>query len=117
MFMVEKVFQNKLSDWNGTNFVTDPTWGDNGKGKVVDLMAQRADLIVRVNGGANAGHTVINEKGEFKLHLMPSGIFNPDAICVLSDTVVVNPLILVDEINFLKSAGVDVSNKNLIISQ
>jgi adenylosuccinate synthase len=80
-------------------------------------MEQRADLIVRVNGGANAGHTVINEKGEFKLHLTPSGIFNPDAICVLSDTVAVNPLILVDEIATLKAAGVEISNKNLLVSQ
>lgn len=115
--MAERLTRGTLENWSGTNFVTDPTWGDNGKGKVVDLMAQRADLIVRINGGANAGHTVINEKGEFKLHLMPSGIFNPNAVCVLSDTVVVNPLILVEEISSLKKAGVEVGHKNLLISR
>lgn len=115
--MTERLRQSTLDNWNGTNFVTDPTWGDNGKGKVVDLMAQRADMIVRVNGGANAGHTVINEMGEFKLHLMPSGIFNPDAICVLSDTVALNPLILADEINTLRATGVEISRTNLLVSQ
>lgn len=107
----------RLKTWEGTNFVTDPAWGDNGKGKVVDLMAQRADLVVRVNGGPNAGHTVRNEYGEFKFHLMPSGIFNPRAICVLSDTVVVNPGILSDEILDLRRAGVEVTRNNLLISK
>ncbi len=115
--MPERLPRNRLENWSGTNFVTDPAWGDDGKGKVVDLMAQRAHLIVRVNGGANAGHTVVNEKGKFKLHLTPSGIFNPEAVCILSDTVVVNPFALVDEINALKAAGMDISNKNLLISR
>jgi len=104
-------------DWKGTNFVTDPLWGDNGKGKIVDLMAQEADIVVRVNGGPNAGHTVRNKQGEFALHLVPSGIFNPSALCVLADTVVVNPTALVDEINSLKKAGVTIDAGNLLISK
>lgn len=97
--------------------MTDPTWGDNGKGKIVDLMAQRADMVVRVNGGPNAGHTVRNSIGEFVLHLVPSGIFNPEAICILSDTVVVNPFLLIKEINTIRQAGVKVDYKNLLISR
>ena len=107
----------RLNEWEGTNFVTDPAWGDNGKGKVVDLMAQRAAMVVRVNGGPNAGHTVKNERGEFKFHLMPSGIFNPQAISVLADTVVVNPSILSKEITELRKAGIEVTENNLLISR
>ena len=107
----------RLECWEGTNFVTDPTWGDNAKGKLVDLMGQRADVIVRVNGGPNSGHTVVNEFGEFKFHNMPSGIFNPQAICVLADTVVVNPKILSGEIVELRSAGIEVTEKNLLVSR
>src|SRR3989344_2017976 len=112
LFMAER-----LNEWEGTNFVTDPAWGDNGKGKVVDLMAQRAAMVVRVNGGPNAGHTVKNERGEFKFHLMPSGIFNPQAISVLADTVVVNPSILSKEITEVKKAGIEVGENNLLISR
>jgi len=107
----------ELINWEGTDFVTDPLWGDNGKGKIVDLMAQRADLVVRINGGPNAGHTVKNEFGEFALHLVPSGIFNPEAICILADTVVVNPSSLVKEIDLIRKAGVSVDASNLLISR
>ena len=106
-----------LKYWEGTNFVTDPTWGDNGKGKVVDLMAQRAHMVIRTNGGANAGHTVKNNLGEFKFHLIPSGIFNPNAICILADTVVINPTTLTEEIISLRKAGIEVTDKNLLISE
>ena len=58
-------------------------WGDEGKGKITDLMAQDADLVMRFGGGSNAGHTVINSFGEFKLHLTPCGIFNPKAISLV----------------------------------
>jgi adenylosuccinate synthase len=107
---------SSLSKWNGVCFVTDATWGDNGKGKIVDLMAKRADVVVRVNGGPNAGHTVENEFGEFKFHLIPSGIFNPKAVCILADTVVIDPTTLVNEIQSLKKAGISVTSKNLLIS-
>jgi adenylosuccinate synthase len=58
--------------------VVGANWGDEGKGRMVDYLAQRADFVVRYQGGNNAGHTVVNEFGTFKLHLLPSGVFNPE---------------------------------------
>ena len=85
-------------------------WGDEGKGKIVDLLAQKADMCVRFSGGDNAGHTV----GEFKLHLVPCGIFNPKTVCVIGNGVAVNPKSLLKEMDVLETQGV--SCKNLIIS-
>ncbi len=82
-------------------------WGDEGKGKIVDLLAQKAKMVVRFSGGDNAGHTVINPYGEFRLHLVPSGIFSPQAICIIGNGVVINPAVLIDEINQLNQRGVD----------
>jgi len=82
-------------------------WGDEGKGKVVDLLAQKANMIVRFSGGDNAGHTVVNPHGEFKLHLIPSGIFYPHTICIIGNGVVINPAVLIDEIDQLNQCGVD----------
>ena len=84
-------------------------WGDEGKGKIVDLLAQKAKVVVRFSGGDNAGHTVVNPYGEFKLHLIPSGIFSPQAICIIGNGVVVNPAVLIDEIDQLNQRGVDTS--------
>ncbi len=88
-------------------------WGDEGKGKVVDLLAGQADIVVRFSGGDNAGHTVINEFGEFKLHLVPSGIFSPRATCVIGNGAVVNPAILTEELDMLNGRGVDTSRFNI----
>ncbi len=82
-------------------------WGDEGKGKVVELLAQEAKMVVRFSGGNNAGHTVVNPRGEFKLHLVPSGIFSPQAICIIGNGVVINPPVLIDEIDQLNQCGVD----------
>ena len=82
-------------------------WGDEGKGKVVDLLAEKAKMIVRFSGGDNAGHTVINPYGEFKLHLIPSGIFYPHTVCIIGNGVVINPKVLIDEIDQLNERGVD----------
>ena len=82
-------------------------WGDEGKGKVVDLLAQKAKVVVRFSGGDNAGHTVINPHGEFKLHLIPSGIFSPQAVCIIGNGVVINPTVLIDEMDQLDQRGVD----------
>ncbi|TES87929.1 MAG: adenylosuccinate synthase, partial [Dehalococcoidia bacterium] len=84
-------------------------WGDEGKGKIVDLLAEQADMVVRFSGGDNAGHTVVNQLGEFKLHLIPSGIFSTKATSVIGNGVVVNPRGLLDELNVLKQRGVDTS--------
>ena len=69
-------------------------WGDEGKGKVIDYLAGQSDCVVRYAGGNNAGHTVVNERGEFQLHLVPSGICWPEVIGVIGNGVVVNPEVL-----------------------
>jgi adenylosuccinate synthase len=84
-------------------------WGDEGKGKVVDQLAQQAGVVVRFSGGDNAGHSVVNPSGEFKLHLVPSGIFSPKAICIIGNGVVINPAVLIGEIDELAKRGVDTS--------
>ncbi|MBI3979619.1 MAG: adenylosuccinate synthase [Chloroflexi bacterium] len=85
-------------------------WGDEGKGKIVDLLAQRARVVARCTGGNNAGHTIINELGEFKLNLVPAGIFNPRAICVIGNGVAADPLVLTEEMDRLRRRGVDLGH-------
>ncbi len=82
-------------------------WGDEGKGKIVDLLAQKVDVVARFGGGDNAGHTVVNPAGEFKLHLVPSGIFSPRTVCIIGNGVVINPKVLIDEMERLNQRGVD----------
>jgi len=89
-------------------------WGDEGKGKIVDFLAEKAKMVVRFSGGDNAGHTVVNPYGTFGLHLVPSGIFYPGTTCIISNGVVINPAVLLKEIDELKSHGVDLSH--LIVS-
>jgi adenylosuccinate synthase len=84
-------------------------WGDEGKGKVVDLLAQQAGVVVRFSGGDNAGHTVVNTYGQFGLHLIPSGIFSPHAICIIGNGVVISPAVLLGEVDQLNQRGVDTS--------
>lgn len=105
------------SFWKGVVVVTDPAWGDNGKGKVIDVASEYANVVVRYNGGPNAGHTVRNSYGEFGLHLVPSGIFHPKVINIISTKVVVNPFSLVEEIENLQKKGVKISGKNLLVSE
>lgn len=88
-------------------------WGDEGKGKVVDLLAEKADVVARYSGGSNAGHTVINELGEFKLHLVPSGICYPHVDCVIGNGVAINPQVLIDELDGLEGRGVDTSRLHI----
>jgi adenylosuccinate synthase len=85
-------------------------WGDEGKGRVVDYLADDADLVIRYGGGNNAGHTVVNPHGHFKLHLIPSGIFHPGTRNLLGNGVVINPPALVAELDSLAAAGFDASN-------
>jgi adenylosuccinate synthase len=85
-------------------------WGDEGKGKVTDLLAERADAIVRFQGGNNAGHTIVRDGEEFKFHLIPSGILYPDKACVIGNGVVLDPRILLGEIEGLRRRGVEVGN-------
>lgn len=86
-------------------------WGDEGKGKVVDYLAEQVDYVARFNGGNNAGHTVINDFGTFKIHLVPSGIFAKNTIGLIGGGVVIDPQVLIDEINMLNKAGVVVDGR------
>lgn len=85
-------------------------WGDEGKGRVVDWLGQRANMVIRFQGGDNAGHTVINDFGLFKLHMVPSGIFNPDTMCIVGTGCVVNPTGLLVELAEVEAAGVTTAN-------
>ncbi len=85
-------------------------WGDEGKGKVTDMLAERADLVVRFQGGNNAGHTIVRGGEEFKLHLVPSGILHPGTMCAIGNGVVIDPKILTDEIDGLRRRGVGTGN-------
>jgi adenylosuccinate synthase len=89
-------------------------WGDEGKGKIVDLLSENADIVVRYQGGANAGHTVSFDGKTYILHLLPSGIFHQNVTCVIGNGVVIDPIALMDEIETVKSAGVDIKGRLLI---
>ncbi|MBI1870280.1 MAG: adenylosuccinate synthase [Chlamydiae bacterium] len=92
-------------------------FGDEGKGKIIDLLAQKSDYVVRYQGGNNAGHTVEVNGTQFILHLIPSGILHPEVRCVIGHGVVVNPAALLEEIKYLASKGVHVDEKRLFISE
>ena len=91
-------------------------WGDEGKGKAIDTFAGDFDYIARYNGGNNAGHTIVNEHGTFRIHLVPSGIFYPKTKCLIGGGVVIDPGVLTDEMNSLRKAGIKLE-KRLFISQ
>jgi len=82
-------------------------WGDEGKGKVTDMLAERADAVVRFQGGNNAGHTIVRGDEVFKLHLMPSGILYPDKLCVIGNGTVIDPKVLTDELDALRRRRID----------
>jgi adenylosuccinate synthase len=84
-------------------------WGDEGKGKVTDLLAERADVVVRFQGGNNAGHTIVRDGDQFKLHLIPSGILYRGKTCVIGNGVVINPRVLIGEIEDLRRRRIDVA--------
>ena len=100
----------------GNLVVIGAQWGDEGKGKIVDILARDADAVVRYQGGSNAGHTVINDRGTFIFHLVPSGILYRGTLCVIGNGVVVDPASLIEEMDHLQ--GQDVKfGKNFVISQ
>jgi adenylosuccinate synthase len=86
-------------------------WGDEAKGKVVDLLSQNAAITARFNGGDNAGHTVVNEYGEFKLRLTPNGFANPNTTCVIGPGVVINLGTLINEVQMISKAGIDIARR------
>ena len=85
-------------------------WGDEGKGRIIDYLAQQADMVLRFQGGDNAGHTVVNDLGTFALHLTPSGIFNPETACIIGTGAVVFPEALMEEMEMLAAANVSLDN-------
>src|SRR3972149_2390321 len=84
-------------------------WGDEGKGRMIDMLSEKAAFVVRVSGGDNAGHRVVNPHGEFKLRLTPSGVFYPGVTSVIGNGVVINPAVLNQEVDGLNSRGIDTS--------
>jgi len=89
-------------------------WGDEGKGKIIDLLSEQADMVIRSQGGNNAGHTVVNAGQEFRFHLIPSGILYPNTTCVIGNGVVLDPRVLLDEMAQVQSRGISI--ERLIIS-
>ena len=85
-------------------------WGDEGKGKITDLLAEDASAIVRFQGGNNAGHTIVRDGEVYKFHLIPSGILHEDKYCVIGNGVVIDPRVLLEEIDGLRRAGISTAN-------
>src|SRR5882672_8784747 len=92
-------------------------WGDEGKGKIIDVLTDEADVVVRTQGGNNAGHTVFIAGKKYVLHLVPSGILRKNKMCVIGNGVVVDPVSLVEEIRGLQKVGVKVNPKNFVLSE
>ena len=91
-------------------------WGDEGKGRMVDLLTERYDIVIRFQGGGNAGHTVVNDKGKFALHLLPSGIFRENVVNILGNGVALDPENLLSEMKAVTDQGVPITPENLKIS-
>ena len=89
-------------------------WGDEGKGKAIDTFAGDFDFVARFNGGNNAGHTIVNEMGTFKIHLVPSGVFYPKVKCLIGGGVVIDPAVLIEEMKSLRKAGIKLENRLFI---
>ena len=85
-------------------------WGDEGKGKITDILASQAQVVVRSQGGNNAGHTVEANGEQYKLHLIPSGILNPNTLCLIGNGTVVDPRVVLEELDMLAGRGVTTSN-------
>jgi len=108
------MFENDFSSFGGAKMtsvvVVGSQWGDEGKGKITDFLSEKADVVARYQGGDNAGHTIKFNGDTYKLHLIPSGIFYKEKICVLGNGMVINPKSLVEEINYLKEKNISVDN-------
>jgi adenylosuccinate synthase len=96
------------------NVIVGSQWGDEGKGKIVDLLSKDVDVVARYQGGANAGHSIVLKGEKFILHLIPSGILNPQTTCLIGNGVVIDPVVLLEEIQLLESKGVKMSGRLLI---
>lgn len=92
-------------------------WGDEGKGKIVDWLSNKADVVVRFQGGNNAGHTIVIKKKKIALSLLPSGVLRKEKVAIIGNGVVINPEALIDEIKKIQNSGISISPKNLIIAE
>ena len=92
-------------------------WGDEGKGKIVDWLSERADVVVRFQGGHNAGHTLVIDGVTYKLSLLPSGVVRPEKLSIIGNGVVIDPWALLDEIDTVRGQGIDITPKNVRIAQ
>ena len=92
-------------------------WGDEGKGKIVDWLSERADIVVRFQGGHNAGHTLVIDGKEYKLSILPSGIVRTGKLSIIGNGTVVDPFHLLSEIKYLQDQGINISSKNLLLSE
>src|SRR3954466_12037382 len=101
----------------GNVVVVGSQWGDEGKGKIVDWLSERADIVVRYQGGHNAGHTLVIDGVSYKLSLLPSGVVRPGKLSVIGNGVVVDPWALVAEIDKLAGQGVSVSPQTLVVAE
>src|SRR6516165_3578132 len=97
----------------GNVAVVGAQWGDEGKGKIVDWLSERADVVVRFQGGPNAGHTLVVGDVEYKMSLLPSGVVRPEKLSIVGNGVVVDPWALLAEIDTMRGKGLDISPKNL----
>ncbi|MBN1541010.1 adenylosuccinate synthase [candidate division KSB1 bacterium] len=98
----------------GVKIIVGAQWGDEGKGKIVDLVSEKVDIVARYQGGPNAGHTVVIGDEQIILHQIPSGILRENTICIIGNGVVIDPVVLMQEIDFLKQKGIDVTGRLLI---
>jgi adenylosuccinate synthase len=98
----------------GATLIVGSQWGDEGKGKIVDLLGNNADIVARYQGGANAGHTIVIDGQQYVLHLIPSGMLSRNVQCVIGNGVVIDPVALIDEIEMLKEHGIDVKGRLFI---
>lgn len=96
------------------NIIVGSQWGDEGKGKIVDLFSKDADIVARYQGGANAGHTIVIEGKQYILHLIPSGILNPHTKCIIGNGLVIDPVELMNEIKMLEDNGISVNDRLFI---
>ena len=92
-------------------------WGDEGKGKIVDWLSERADIVVRFQGGHNAGHTLVIDRKEYKLSILPSGIVRTGKLSIIGNGTVIDPFHLLSEIRYLQDQGINISSKNLLLSE
>ena len=92
-------------------------WGDEGKGKIVDWLSEKADVIVRFQGGHNAGHTLIVDNITYKLNLLPSGVVRKNKISIIGNGVVIDPWALLNEIKEMSKLGIKINNENLYVSE